>query len=99
MISITRTASIAPGKTSDAIAYSHEIAKYIKEKHSTTFEVLMPIGGNPARIAWNSRVASLAEWEALTGKLMADKKYMEIVSKHSALFLPGSVCDHLWRTV
>jgi len=99
MISITRTASIAPGKTGDAIAYGREIAKYIKEKHSTTFELLIPIGGNPARIAWNARLANLAEWEALTGKLMADKKYMETVSKHSALFLPGSVCDHFWQTI
>ncbi len=99
MISITRTASIAPGKAVEAIAYGHEIAKYIKAKHNITFEVLTPIGGNPARIAWNARMANLAEWESVTGKLMADKKYMEIVSKHSALFLPGSVCDHLWRTV
>ena len=29
MITITRTASIAPGKTSGAMAYSHQIAKYI----------------------------------------------------------------------
>ena len=99
MIAITRTASIAPGKTGDAMAYGHEIAKYIKEKHGATFEVLMPIGGNPARIAWHARLANLGEWEALTAKLMADKQYMEIVSKQSSTFLPGSVRDHFWRTI
>jgi hypothetical protein len=99
MITFTRTASIAPGKTADAVAFGHEVAKYIKEKHGTTLEVLMPIGGNPARIAWHTKYESLGQWETLTAKLLADKTYMEIVSKHAATFLPGSVCDHIWRTI
>ena len=99
MIAITRTASIAPGKTRDAVAFGHQVAKYIKEKHGTTLEVLMPIGGNPARIAWHTRYESLAQWETLTTKLLADKAYMEIASKHTETFLPGSVCDHIWRTI
>jgi hypothetical protein len=45
------------------------------------------------------RYASLAEWETLTGKLLADKAYMELVSKHSDTFLPGSVHDSIWRTI
>lgn len=99
MIAITRTASIAPGKTGDAMAFGHQVAKYIKEKHGTTLEVLMPIGGNPARIAWHTRYESLAQWETLTAKLLADKTYMEIVSQHADTFLPGSVRDNIWRTI
>lgn len=99
MIAITRTASIAPGKTGDAMAFGHQVAKYIKEKHGTTLEVLMPIGGNPARIAWHARYESLAQWETLTAKLLSDKAYMELVSKHADTFLPGSVHDHIWRTI
>lgn len=99
MIAITRTASIAPGKTSYAMAYGHQIAKYIKEKHGTTFEVLMPIGGNPARIAWHARFENLAQWETLTAKMLADKECMEIISKHADAFLPGSVHDSIWRTI
>jgi len=99
MIAITRTASIASGKTSGAMAYSHQIAKYIKEKHGTTLEVLMPIGGNPARIAWHARYENLGQWETLTAKLLADKEYMELVSKHADNFLPGSVHDSIWRTI
>jgi hypothetical protein len=38
-------------------------------------------------------MANMAEREALTAKLMGDKKYIEIVAKHSGLFLPGSTCD------
>jgi len=98
MITITRTASIAPGKTGDAMVFGHQVAKYIKDKHGTTLEVLMPIGGNPARIAWFTRYESLGQWETLTTKLMADNDYMGLVSKHSHLFLAGSVKDHIWRT-
>ena len=99
MITITRTASIAPGKTGNAIAFGHQVAKYIKEKHGTSLEVMMPIGGNPARIAWYTRYESLAQWEALTGKLLADKDYLALTAKHSDTFLPGSVHDHIWRTI
>lgn len=99
MIAITRTASIAPGKTGDAVAFGHQIAKYIKEKHGTPLEVLMPVGGNPARIAWHARYDSLSQWETLTTKLLADKEYMELVSKHAGTFLPGSVRDSIWRTI
>jgi hypothetical protein len=32
MISIMRTAAIAPGKTGDAIAFAQQIAKHLKRK-------------------------------------------------------------------
>jgi hypothetical protein len=99
MIAISRTASIAPGKTGDAITLAHDVAKYIKDKHSTTLEVFMPIGGNPARISWHARYDSLAEWETLSAKLLADKKYMNLLSKNKDTFLPGSVRDEIWRTI
>lgn len=99
MIIITRTASIAPGKTGEAVLFGHQIAKYIKEAHGVSLEVLMPIGGNPARIAWHARYDSLAQWETLTAKLYLDTTYMELVSKHASAFLPASVNDHIWRTV
>lgn len=99
MIAITRTASIMPGKTGEAVVFGHQVAKYIKEAHNVSLEVLMPIGGNPARIAWHARYDSLAQWETLTAKLLADKAYMELLSKHGSLFLAGSVHDHIWRTI
>ena len=99
MISITRTANIAPGKTGEAVAFGHQVAKYFKEKYATPLEVLLPVGGNPARIAWHAQYDNLAQWETLSAKMLADKDYMELVSKHAATFLPGSVSDHIWRSV
>jgi hypothetical protein len=99
MIYFSRTASIAPGKAGDAVAFGHLIAKYIKENYDTTLEVLMPIGGNPNRIGWHTRYDSLAQWEAATAKLLTDKVYVELLAKQSNTFLPGTVHDDLWRTV
>ncbi|MGB8856116.1 MAG: hypothetical protein WCC58_05535 [Burkholderiales bacterium] len=99
MIAISRTASIAPGKTGEAIEMAHKVAKYIKDKHGTTLEVFMPLGGNPARISWHARYESLAEWETLSAKLLGDKKYMDLLSKNKETFLPGSVRDEIWRSI
>jgi hypothetical protein len=99
MIAIIRSASIAPGKMGNATAFGHQIAKSIKTKHGTTLEVLMPIGGNPGRIAWLARYDSVARWEALTGKLIADKEYMNLILKQAETFLPGSVHDDIWRAI
>ena len=65
MISFTRTASIAPGKTANAMRFGHDVAKFIKDKHDITLELMLPIGGNPARIGWHCRFEALAQWESL----------------------------------
>jgi hypothetical protein len=99
MIAFTRSASIGPGKTANAIRFGHDVAKLIKDRHGITLELLMPIGGNPGRIAWHTRYENLAQWESLIGKLMADKDYMDLVAKSSDAFLAGSVHDDIWRTL
>jgi hypothetical protein len=99
MITITRTAAIAPGKLGTALSFAHEVSRFIKEKHGTAIEVLMPVGGNPNRVAWHMRMDSLGAWEVLMGKLLADKSYLEMLSKNSDNFLPGSVLDEFWRSM
>ena len=75
------------------------MAKYINDKHGVPLDVMMPVGGNPARIAWLMRYDSLAQWEALTVKLLGDKEYMAMTAKHGETFLPASVHDHIWRKI
>jgi hypothetical protein len=99
MITIIRTVAIAPGKMGDALAFANQIAKYFKEKYARTVEVLMPVGGNPARIAWLSNYESLAQWEAFTAKLHADPDYMGMIAKNTPVFLPGLINDDIWRTI
>jgi hypothetical protein len=99
MVTITRTAAIAPGKLGDATAYANQIAGFVKEKYSQTIEVLMPFGGNPYRIAWRLNFESLAQLEAYVAKLGADPDYLAMSASGSANFLPGSVHDEIWRTI
>jgi hypothetical protein len=99
MITIMRTAVIAPGKTRDAIAFANQISRHIKDKYGITVELFMPVGGNPSRIAWRTGYESLAEWETLAAKLIADADYMAAITNNSATFLPGSVHDEIWRSI
>ena len=97
MIIFTRTAGIAPGKTGTALAFAHEVAAHFKNAHDIQLEVLRPIGGNPARVAWTARYKSLAAMEAVNAKLADDKAYQAMVDKHSAEFVAGSIHDSIWK--
>ena len=56
MIATTRTASIAPGKSTSALAYIREMAAYMKSTYGVDYEVLIPIGGNPNRVAMSTPI-------------------------------------------
>ena len=98
MITFYRIASIASGKTSSAIAFAHDIAAYIKKTYDLELEVLIPIGGNPQRVAWSARYKDLAAYDAVGSKLISDKQYWEIVGKGADNFIAGSIRDSIWRT-
>ena len=99
MIAFNRTANIAPGKTASAIGFAHEIAGHLKAGYGVELEILMPIGGNPQRIAWSTRYKDLAALDAVSQKLLGDKQYWELVGKASDLFIAGSMHDSIWRTL
>ena len=99
MVTIMRSASIAPGKLGDALAFAHNIAKFIHEKYGIKLELLMPIGGNPNRIGWHTMYASLADLETTMAKLMADPEYMALIAANAANMIAGSVYDDIWRVL
>jgi len=99
MITVIRSAAIAPGKTGDAIAFAHNIAKFLQQKYSVKLTIAMPIGGNPNRIAWLATYASMADWEELVAKMMADPEYGAMIAANSATFNAGSVYDEIWRSI
>ncbi len=98
MIAFVRTACIAPGKTRSMMEFAHEIAAHFKSVYDVPLEVLLPIGGNPSRIAWSGRYKDLAALESVTLKMATDKAYWALVEKHSSDFVPGSLHDSIWRT-
>jgi hypothetical protein len=91
--------SIGPFGECDVIAFANQVSKHVKEKYRTTVELLIPIGGNPGRIAFRTSHESMAQWEALTAKLMADPDLQGTIAKNSGNILPGSVHDEMWRTI
>jgi len=82
-----------------AIAQARAVAEHVKRAHGPTLTVLLPFGGNPSRVGWHGMYESLAAIEAMTGKLMTDQKYWEIVNAGADSGLPGSLHDEIWRVV
>ena len=99
MIRFVRTASVAPGKLGDALAFAKKVAEYLGKQHGVQMEVMMPVGGNPHRIAWRGEYTDLATMEKMTAKYMADPKYLKLLSEGGANFVAGSLNDAIWRTV
>jgi len=99
MIRFVRTASIAPGKFGDAIAFARQISEFLKRQHGLQLEVMLPVGGNPQRIAWRAEYESLAALDALQAKLLGDREYLDLVAKGSSNFIAGTFNDVIWRTV
>lgn len=99
MITVIRSAAIAPGKAGDAIAFAKIITQYIGENFGVKLQVIMPVGGNPYRIAWLGQYENLAAWETFTLKAAANAEYMALTAKNAATFLPGSIHDEIWRSL
>ena len=99
MIRFVRTASIESGKLADAIAFAKQISEFMKRQHGLKLEVMMPVGGNPQRIAWRAEYESLAALDAMQTKILADREYLELVAKGANNFISGSLNDAIWRTI
>ena len=99
MIRFVRTASIESGKLADAIAFAKQISEFVKRQHGLKLEVMLPVGGNPQRIAWRAEYESLAALDALQTKILADREYLELVAKGASNFISGSLNDSIWRTI
>jgi hypothetical protein len=99
MIRFVRSASIAPGKLGDTLAFAKQIVDHIGKNFGIKLEVMLPIGGNPNRIAWRTEYANLAAFEDFMTRSSADPKYAELVKSGSMNFIAGSVNDAIWRTI
>jgi hypothetical protein len=99
MIRFVRTASIAPGRLGDSVVFAKQIVDYIGKNFGVKLEVMLPVGGNPNRIAWRTEYANLAALEDFTSRSSADPKYAELVKSGAMNFIAGSVHDSIWRTI
>ena len=99
MIRFVRTSSIAPGKLGNALAFARQISEYVGKQYGVEMQLMMPVGGNPHRIAWRAEYANLGAMEEHQSKLMVDPKYIEILAKGGENFIAGSINDAIWRVI
>jgi hypothetical protein len=99
MIRFIRVASIAPGKIGEALAFAREVAASFEKHTGMKLQIMVPVGGNPQRIAWRAEYESLGALENVQAKLLTDAKYQELIARGSDCFIAGSVFDSIWRTV
>ena len=93
-----RSIVIAPGRAADAMSFAVEVCK-LANSHGIKTQVVRPVGGQLARVAWLSEYPNLGAVETTMDKLAADPKYVEMTRKASDCFVAGSAQDEIWRTV
>lgn len=99
MVTLYRSANIAPGKTPSALAFARDVATYVSKATGVDVSVAVPVGGNPNRIGFAARYENLGALEAAQLKLAADAHYTEMVSQGADNWIAGSVHDEIWRTL
>jgi hypothetical protein len=97
MITLIRTAEIAPGKFAEAVTFAHTVAAAVEKVVDHKLQIAMPIGGKPFALAWIATEPDMATFTANNAKLMADAGYIKLIESGAALFLPGSIQDQLWQ--
>jgi hypothetical protein len=99
MITLIRTADIAPGKLTEAVTFAHTVAVAVEKIAGHKLQIAMPVGGKPFTLGWIVTEPDMATYAANNAKLMADTGYINLIETGAALFLPGSVHDELWQSM
>jgi hypothetical protein len=99
MILVQRSVSVAPGMLSAAMAFANEISAQVKTTAGIDLKIAVPVGGNAARMAWIANYENLAQYEAVSLKLLGDQKYLETIKKAAGIFVPNTLHDEIWRTL
>ena len=96
MYRFTRTTTAKPGQLQGAIAFAQELAGHITANHGVEVKTAVEVFGNVSGISWHSDIESLAEWEQLNMKMIADETLQEKIRTHAPQFLvEGSTHDKL----
>lgn len=99
MITLHRSAGVAPGQFRNALVFAKEVAALIQAKTGVDVVVNLPVGGNPNVIGWSLRFDSLAHYDSTMTTLHADAQYGELLARNGTSFNPGSLFDAIWRSV
>ena len=70
MIRFVRSACVAPGKFGDALAFAWQISEFVSKHYGVKLEIMLPVGGNPQRIAWRAEYSNLGAMDEFQSKLL-----------------------------
>ena len=99
MVRWIRTAQIAPGKMMQAIAWSKEIAEFVKKyKEISSIDVFMDSFGDYGTVRWIADYDDLASLEKVGKQIADDQEYYQKVANFNELFV-GSANDLVMRSL
>ncbi len=96
MITLVRTARTLPGKFAEAVVWGKEAAAIFKRVTGKELAFCAAFGGTLGELAWIGQFDSVAQFEGLLPKLMADREYATALTT-GTMFIAGSGHDQFWR--
>jgi hypothetical protein len=97
MITVIRTATAFPGMSGEALSWAKEIAALLKRETGKDQLVCTAFAGLLAEIAWIGQYDSVAQYDEMRSKVIANREYIETVKKARQMFVPGSERDQIWK--
>ncbi len=99
MIYAVRSADVKHGKLEETFEWAVRVAAHVNEKQGTNLQVLRNVGGAGQRVHWVATYDSLAAYEEIGAKIVADEGYQALVAELRDKELLGDWEDNLFATV
>ena len=99
MIYAVRSADVKHGKLEETFEWAVRVAMYVNGKHGTNLQVLRNVGGPGQRVHWLASYDSLAAYEEMGAKIVADEGYQTLLAELRDKELLGDWEDNLFATV
>jgi hypothetical protein len=98
-IIFVRKVELQAGKENIGLEMAQKFVTHIEETQEINVQLIRQIGGNPRMIAWTSRYANLAAYEATMEKIEADDVYQAMSQEVASIYKDGTLEDQLLQTI
>jgi hypothetical protein len=100
MIRWMRSARMARGNAMKVLAWSKEIAEYVKKYEGlSSIDVFLDAFGDSGTVRWIVDYEDLATLEKVMNQLMGDQGYWKKIEEAQSFFIEGSVHDIVMRGI
>lgn len=100
MIRWMRSARMARGNAMKVLAWSKEIAEYVKKHEGiSSIDVFLDAFGDGGTVRWIVDYEDLATLDKTQNQIMADQEYWKKLEAAQNLFIEGSIHDVVMRRI